>query len=334
MMRMVPTPHAAGRLPYSLLLPLAAVLAASATLVHWELVDVRHHALQVTWHNDIIAFRGPYPDQYRILVYWLAQGLMNVGVPFTPAHEAWRFLFTALSFVVFARYLEGWHGAVPTLFGIFWLWAVLPASYLFYHMQPTDPLNTLVFFAAFLALQRGRDGWVPLLVAIGMLNRETPILIPILHAAVRVGRVPWKRWLPLVLLEAAVAVGIYAGLRIWIGYRPAYTKASFAQFWITNLTHWRAWVQIAAMFNLALWYAWRHWNARPLFLRRAAWLLPPFVLVHYSVGFVQEIRLFLPLLALAVPLTLFALRERFAALVDEPATHDDEALPEVSTGHA
>src|SRR2546423_1142392 len=46
MMRMLPaTP--ASRLPSSLLIPLAMVLAASATLLHWEMVDVRYHALQV-----------------------------------------------------------------------------------------------------------------------------------------------------------------------------------------------------------------------------------------------------------------------------------------------
>ena len=91
------------------------------------------------------------------------------------------------------------------------------------------------------------------------------------------------------------------------------------------------------MFNLGLWFAWRNWNARPLFLRRAAWLVPPFLLVHYSVGYVQEVRLFLPLLALAVPLTLFALRERFAGSAvtlgpgrDEPAEADARAAGQTS----
>jgi hypothetical protein len=106
--------------------------------------------------------------------------------------------------------------------------------------------------------------------------------------------------------------------------RPAYTAATLAQFWFINLTHWRAWVQLAAIFNLAWWYAWRNWSARPLFLRRAAWILPPFVLVHYSVGFVQESRLFLPLLAIAVPLTLFTLREHFAALAVSVGPGRDE----------
>ena len=51
-------------------------------------------------------------------------------------------------------------------------------------------------------------------------------------------------------------------------------------------------------------------TARPWLFISAAWIVPVFFAIHFSVGKIREIRLFLPLLAVVIPLTLLSLERR------------------------
>ena len=304
------TPAPRPLLSTGAVLALCAVLAASTGLLHYQLIDLPNYRQQVNWHFDIVTGKGPYPDQYRLLSYFVAYGLMILGVPFAMAHVLVRFVFTATSLFVFHRYLSGWVRPPWALLGLFMLAAVLPLSFLFYFMQPTDPLNMLVFFGAFWALQRERDGWLIPLVVVGTLNRETALLLPLLHALVRWGRAPLARWLPLCLISAGIGAGIYVTLRMLVGLKAPYAPTSFVQYWAMNAGDPLALIQLLGFFNLGLWLAWRDWRSQPEFLRRAAWIVPVFFAIHFSVGKIREIRLFLPLLAVVIPLTLLSLGRR------------------------
>ena len=135
------TPAPRPLLSTGAVLALCAVLAASTGLLHYQLIDLPNYQQQVNWHFDIVTGKGPYPDQYRLLSYFVAYGIMILGVPFAMAHVLVRFVFTATSLFVFHRYLSGWVRPPWALLGLFMLAAVLPLSFLFYFMQPTDPLN-------------------------------------------------------------------------------------------------------------------------------------------------------------------------------------------------
>jgi hypothetical protein len=45
----------------------------------------------------------------------------------------------------------------------------------------------------------------------------------------------------------------------------------------------------------------------PEMLRRALWLVPPFLVLHYVVAMVNEVRLFLPLAPILIPLAWWTL---------------------------
>ena len=290
-------------------LAVCASLAAATGLLHWMKVDKAASEDQIRWHMQILTNQGPYPDQYRILTYYLAHWLMLLKVPFARAHEWLRFLFTTASLYLFYRYLTHWFRPVIALFGVFIMAAALPLTFLFYFMQATDPLNTLIFFIAFWAFREGHDNWIIPIVVVGMFNRETAILIPLLYACVRFGQVPLRYWFPRFAIASAIAVLIYVGLRVVFGIKEPYASTSLLHYWKINLLDWKTWIQLLGFFNVMLWAAWRNWRHRPLFLRRAALILPLFFVIHFSVGYMREVRYFLPLLPILVPFTLFALEE-------------------------
>ncbi len=315
----LPTPlsDAAGAprsaLPARPLWAAAGGLAALACVAHYLLVDVPNRLQQLDWHRQIVTNTGYYPDQYRILTYALAEGLIRLGVPFTLAHELLRFGFTAGALVLLTRWLEVWLPRPWPGIGLLMAALVLPSTYLFYHLQPTDPLNWLIFCAAFLLLERGRDWALVPLVAFGTLNRETVLLLPVLQALVRWGRQPVRRWLPVTLSALAAGFAVYFGLRLVLGPHPPYVSESLRHYWRRNLHDLRIWWQLPIFFNLTLLFGWWRFSRRPEFLRRAALMVPLFLAIYVSVGYLVETRYLLPLLPVTLPLTLLGLREWLVA---------------------
>jgi hypothetical protein len=295
----------------------ALLLGIGNGMLHWQSVDRSWREYQFDEHLSVIAGTFYSPDQYRILTYALAEALVRLGLPVHSAHEVWRVIFTGASLFVFYRFARGWFPPTHALLGMFMLAAAIPLTYIYYMMQVTDPLNMLVFFLAFWAMRERRDRWLVPLVGIGMLNRESPLLIPLFYAAVRWGR-PWRQWVPLLVVTAVLAVGIYTGLRVAYGPKPACCSTDPLEHLAVNFTDWRAYVDALGVLNIALWGGWLGWRHRPEFLRRTSLVLPLFVLPYLMYGTVREARYYLPILAVLIPMSVFYLVE---------ATREDESVP-------
>ncbi len=314
----------------------ALLIGIGNGMLHWQGVDRPWLDVQAQEHASIIAGTFFAPDQYRILTYALAEGLMRLGLPIHSAHEVWRVAFTSASLYVLYRYLLGWFSPLAALTGFFVAAAAIPLTYVYYMMQVTDPLNMLVFFLAFWAMREERDRWLLPLVLVGMLNRESPAIIPVFYAAVRWGR-PIRAWLPWCVLLCLAAAFVYFGLRLAIGPKPptgAYAAGPVHNL-LVNFTDWRAYVDVLGVLNMSLWGAWIGWRRRPQFLRRTLLVAPLFVIPYLMFGTVRESRYYLPLLAIVVPLLLFYLQERTSAAssapVDGPARFANEpATPAVA----
>jgi len=284
----------------------AVLLGIGNGMLHWQAVDRSWRDYQTDEHLRIIAGTFYSPDQYRILTYALAEGLVRLGLPIHSAHEVWRVIFTSASLLVFYRFARGWFAPMVALMGMFMLAAAIPLTYVYYMMQVSDPLNMLVFFLAFWAMRDQRDRWLVPLVGIGMFNRESPLLIPLFYAAVRWGR-PWREWVPLLVATGLLAVGIYFGIRFAYGPKPPCCSTNPLEHLVTNFTDWRAYVDALGVLNIALWGGWLGWRRRPEFLRRTALMTPVFVLPYLMYGTVREARYYLPILAVLIPMALFYL---------------------------
>ncbi|MGX6446093.1 hypothetical protein ACWM35_23055 [Neobacillus sp. K501] len=290
---------------------LSVVFAAALTHLHLQIVDYHYYDMQFPWYDNIVNNNGPYPDQYRILTYYIAHQLIKAGIPFTIAFAGLRFIFTALCLFIFIRYLENWVKPISVLLGFFILVSVLPFTYLFYGMQPTDPLNMLIYFLVFFSFLHKKYFMMFPLIIIGMVNRETVILIPLIYACLQFGAVPFRKWLPQFLTSSIIVLGIYFGLRWFFGLKEPYAPTSPFHYWKVNLTDWKTWVQLFGFFNISVLIVWYKWKEKPEFLKRISLILPIFILIHFTQGYMREVRYFLPILPIIIPLTLINLELKF-----------------------
>jgi hypothetical protein len=139
-----------------------------------------------------------------------------------------------------------------------------------------------------------------------MLNRESPIVIPLFYAVLRWGQ-PLRRWVPIFALTSVVAVGVYLGLRVVLGPRPPCCSTDVLHNLLVNLTDWRAYLDAIVVLNIGLWGTWIGWRRRPEFLRRMSLVIPVFIVPYLLEGTIRESRYYLPILAIVIPMVLFYL---------------------------
>ena len=258
---------------------------------------------------------GPYI--YRILmpyaVYFLGKALPN----FTALDV--DFLFKILLVlgcqIAFYRYLLLFFDRTAALLGTLLLDLYL--NFGLSHIQgPSnietgDLFNALVFVLGLLCMYRNRFGSLLALLAVGMLNRETPMfLLPVLFWEDRCqGRPVWRT-----LAAIAVAAIPYFGLRLLIEAKGEVTWFMFAL--PHNLPFVWGHTRRALIANLRLFFllaplaataVWR-FREQPAFLRTAALMSLPFLAVHYLVGSVLEVRLWMPLFVFLIPLSAHRLQ--------------------------
>lgn len=257
------------------------------------------------WHQEMISGVAPAPNQYRLLTPWLA----NLVWPLAPngdlyfAYFLLRALFTGLALWGFDRYLRVWFSAGAAAGGALCLAAIIPFTY-FPVVQESDPLNLLVFVAVFWALARHRDLWLIPLMVIGTLNRETTAMLPLVYLLARWGEEPSRRVMGRTVLFALCWVVAYGGMRLGYGHRPYYTEVVMLEANLASLLP----TAFALLSLGAMWFLpWFGRRQAPGLLRRPLWLVPPFVALQYVVAVVQEVRLFLPLTPIMIPLSWWVL---------------------------
>jgi hypothetical protein len=181
--------------------------------------------------------------------------------------------------------------------------AVLPFTY-FRVLQESDPLNLLVFVGVFWALAVRRDLLLIPLVLMGTLNRETTVMIPVIYLLGRWGAVPPRRLIWMTAILVACWVAVYAGIIASYGLRKTYCDVIMFR---RNVDSWQPTMHVVLLFGMVWVLAYLGQRKGPTFLRRALWLLPPYMILHYVISLVIEVRLFLPFAPIVVPLALLVL---------------------------
>jgi len=296
-------------------------IGAISALVWARLADL---SALPSWHADMIGGSAPAPNQYRPLTPWLAHLLML----FTPAGGAMaeyvhriysvprdaagvvaayltlRAATTTLALIAFDRYLKTWFAPPAAAAGSLCLAAILPFTYL-HVVQESDPINLLVFVLAFWALAKEKDLLLIPLVLLGTLNRETVALIPALYFAARLGRRPLAEVLWKTAAIGAAWAAVYLPLVYLVyGRREYYCDMVMLS---SNLSSWVPTAQVLLLFGPMWLLAAVGAKRGPALLRRALWLLPPYLMLHYVVAFVIEVRLFLPYTPVIIPLAWWLL---------------------------
>ncbi len=273
------------------------------------------------WHVEMVMGEAPAPNQYRPLTPWLAEGLgFLVGqwvksptLALFYTYLLLRGLVTGIALLCFDRYLRTWFSSGAAAAGALCLAAIMPFTYQRV-VQESDPINLLVFVLAFWAIASRRDLALIPLVAVGTLNLEAAAMIPAVYLLARWGEKPARE-----IVWKTAAIGgawgvVYGALHLGYGSRDYYCDVVM---WSQNWSGWVPTVRVVLVFG-ALWVL-AFLGARtggPAMLRRALWLVPPYVALHYVVARADEVRLFLPLAPVIIPLAwlvLFPEAERAAA---------------------
>ena len=257
------------------------------------------------WHLQMVSGAAPAPNQYRPLTPWIAEALLRLfpGLHVVTVYLLIRSVATGVALRLFDRYMRTWFAPVAATAGTLCLAATIPFTY-FHVVQESDPINLLVFVTAFWALARGKDLALIPLVLVGTLNREATAMIPAVYLLGRFGQTPWRRLAAMTVgLGAAWAV-VYGGLLLAYGIRPYYCDVVMIR---TNFGSPLPSLYLALLFG-ALWVvAFLGQRRGPRILARALWLLPPYVVLHYVIALVWEVRLFLPWAPVIIPLAWWVL---------------------------
>ncbi|MBN1458184.1 MAG: hypothetical protein JXA57_01520 [Armatimonadetes bacterium] len=257
------------------------------------------------WHFEMISGQAEAPNQYRPLTPWLAEVIRRMlpGGNLYLAYLLLRSLVTGLSLFAFDRYLHVWFRPSAAAAGALALAAILPFTYMPV-TQVSDPINLLVFILAFHALAVDRDRHLIPLILIGTLNRETTALLPAVYFLARLGQRPMRQILGNAFVQALCWVVVYGGLRLLYGHREYYCPVIM---WEPNTATLQPTLQVFLLYGI-IWIA-AVVGARtgPVILRRAMWLLPFYLALHYVVAMCHETRLYLPYAPVLIPLTWWIL---------------------------
>ena len=271
------------------------------------------------WHRQTIAGEYLSPHQYRVLAPFLVQAVFNpqtdaaIRTAYVLAHAvALPAMFAALFL-----YWRRWVSDVAALAGVLFVAAYSPLMFAVYGLSLNNPLEVILLCAGLLWLLSGRDGIVfAVIVAIGTLNRETAVILPIAYVCLR-----WRNTRRLRLFLCAGGyflawAAVFVGVRAVIGHVP--DQITVADVFKANTSS--PWHMTNAAINLGVTVpVWvlaalgvRGADAR---LRRIALAGLPYAALFAVFGLWNETRLLLPLFALWMPFALRYLSENRGIIV-------------------
>jgi hypothetical protein len=286
-------------------------------------LDKRHPEVHVEsdfyrYYNGVVDGSLPGPYAYRFLVpriIWVLHIAVPSASELTIDFVSKLLILWAIQILFFhyaGRYLD-FPGALGA---VLWL-DVLTGFSLAYVQGPStaetmDLFNLLVCLLFLLWVEKGTLLKLGVLVGLGILNRETPLLLLPLILILDVWN---KRGLTRTTVLGIIGVTTYMVVRMLI--TPA------AGGWVTteglpynlpgadSATTERAlvgFIHVVILIGPLLGLASMRFKEKPILLRSAILVAPIFILVHYVVGTAIESRLWFPLYIFLIPPALLTLR--------------------------
>jgi hypothetical protein len=294
-----------------------ALTAVEGRAIQWGV----HHADRAARHAQILGGVGESPWVYRLLSPYLAEatrGLIQRASPAVDALEwsyaGWYAVWLVTFFVLFDRWLSLWVGPAGRrwpVVGVALAAGLHLCTYRFYWFSPDAPLDLVVWVGAARlggATPKIRDRWLVPWILVGSLNRETAVFAAILAGVRAFDALPVRAATGRLMVWIAAFLVPFTATRWLVGPRPAAVRPWGALR--ANLDP--DWAVPAALFTLP-WLGAAAWALRnPGVPRVLRWsfvaVVSAYVPLVLLFGRVRELRLWLPLLIVAVPLLPFARR--------------------------
>jgi len=292
----------------------------------------RIEEVQLQKHQSVMSNTAPAPYQYRILGELILEGLLKEGAQLGMQaltmmiilKMSLHFLIFLLSYLFFRQFQLG---IGLSLFGVACTFYAILASYYNEDLVFYQYLEFIFFLAAFILILKKIDFWLIPLTFLAMLNKETSALIPFVYLINRlefpkqglwksskeflvlifVKNETFRKILPYFTVLLVVTIGLYAGLRFYFGTNREYITAAKPGWELLKLNFFHKYFYInwLVFFNFLLFTPWLHWNQKPAFIKRTAFVLFPFLILgNLFFGAMAEVRTFFCLLPLLLAASL------------------------------
>lgn len=261
-------------------------------------------------HAAIVEHTAPSPYRYRVLAPYVMQAVLwCLPAPARASAAAHHAVYLSADFLLFCGillalygFLRQWFAREHALIGALFTGAMMVVPLRDHYFQPWSLLETLLFILALTAMHRGRFGWVCVCAALSALNSEKGVFIPLAFAltAAPVAALRRGAWGPAgrALLLGGLWAAAFFGLRGWLGAAPPVETVASLREWNADV------VKILVMLGAFLGLFWYNVGVglrrAPAFVRRAAWVIPLYLLVLAPFSVWYEVRLLMPLYPLLI----------------------------------
>ncbi len=268
-------------------------------------------------HELLLAFQYTNNEQSRLLQFYIPEVFrqaLDISIPNAYILQRWLFVF--LAFIGFHFYLKKWFDTKVSFAGVLFLASIMPLSY-YNHLQESAALLLLTYLLALWAIRENQTVWYTVILLIGALNNETILSLPLVYFCYNFKGFQFRPMLKLVLLTlgtclpAFLASGIIRYItrdRPHLGgawHLPDNIEGLISNLRFTPLEYWRAeYLYILFIFGVFWLFAIFKYSKKPLFLQRAAFVIPIFIAIHYLTGITKEVRQMLPLSFIIIPMAL------------------------------
>ena len=293
------------------LIELQAKLSVTRAWFDGTLVDIHGRLLAYQWMNN---------EQSRLLQFYIPQAFAWLfGLSIIHAYILQRWLFVFIAFVCFHAYLRKWFDSRLAFAGVMSLAAIMPLSY-FNDLQESSALLMVTFLLGLWAIRDNRTGLYTLVLTVGAINNETMLFLPSVYFFYNYKGLVWKHLGKLILvtlgtsLPAFIIVGTIRYLnrdRPHLGggwHLPDNIAGMLTDLKTMPLDYWRtSYLYIFFIFGAFWVFAFLRYSKKPLFLRRAAIMIPLFILGHFLTARIHEARQMVPLSYIILPMAFFYL---------------------------
>ncbi len=294
-------------------------LAIALTCIHWSMID--RVPFFEGWQRDLYVrlFRHTYdaPHQYRPLPYGFVRSLERVTHEWFFSCAAYRAFFTYWFLWGWYRLARTVHPPKRALLTLLPILPLYPLSILRYCGQLTDPVSHALLVFTILCTMEERPFALAAALALGVVAKETAVIIVPAYLAVAWWRGERLRGLVVTALLGVVAVLAFLAARLPLGWQPGQNSLNGAGLMIgTNLGI----GEPVATSPVDLWENYLHpilfvvpflpfivWNWRRSDVRLRilfATLTPLLLLSNVCFGWLYESRNYVPLLPLLMTLAL------------------------------
>jgi len=304
--------------PRALRLLVLASLGVSLAIHYFDVVEYPFSERRLALHRQMLEHSAPSQLRHRILAPVVAEGVARVIA--LPLREPVRWTpeetgtlrplmlgyivlnIAAFSTALVALYLllEGLYPAPWAFAGALLAAAAMPLTFVDQWYHPDSALELAFFAVALLLSIRRQPWWLLLVVLLAAFNRETSLflVLALLFAS-------WKdrRARSFAFGYVAAWAAVFVGLRVVHGFPPP--TFTLAMAWAGNREHWIKAVILNAAFLGAFWLCFALGVRRASGqLMRATLVLPLYLGLLLVIGYWWEIRYWLSMLPLLIPIGL------------------------------